>query len=385
MMDGLRAEAMSREAFERGDWRAVIRAHPLESHDPQEWLRYGIALLQTLTPGPDLGRQQQQAALAFVQAGREGATAEEIQAAQRRSALISLQEGIARAKTQSSMPAGRPVQSPPPPVQLLHLHGFKCAGSTFAWSLERATQGGLLYVESPRPNQRLAWQRIRDHVQALEEKPAAITSHLATLPPQDQLARLKVAFVRDPLQRIISAFRFETTTQNKHGDLSFEAYLKRHSRGALANYQTRHLSPQEEKDWDRRKGWSARPELIRLKRPDLFVGVVERYDASIVVLEHRLESLGIRLDLAYPQPMNTTRQQAADEIVIERLPSQLVLDATELDERLYQRACALLEQNIRLIPDFEARLEAFRIRCAALHDQRPAIRLKPSQDWLRLG
>jgi hypothetical protein len=75
---------MSREAFERGDWQTVIEGHPLESHDPEEWLRYGVALLQTLEPGPDVGRQQQQAALAFVQAGKEGASAEAVAAAQRR-------------------------------------------------------------------------------------------------------------------------------------------------------------------------------------------------------------------------------------------------------------------------------------------------------------
>lgn len=67
---------MSREAFERGNRQAVIEAHPLESHDPGEWLRYGVALRQTITPGPDVGKQQQQAALAFVQAQKEGATAE---------------------------------------------------------------------------------------------------------------------------------------------------------------------------------------------------------------------------------------------------------------------------------------------------------------------
>jgi hypothetical protein len=85
---------MSREAFERGDWKAVIQAHPLESHDPEEWLRYGVALLQTIQPGPDVGKQQQQAALAFVQAQREGASAEQVAEAQRRSVLCSLQEAL---------------------------------------------------------------------------------------------------------------------------------------------------------------------------------------------------------------------------------------------------------------------------------------------------
>jgi hypothetical protein len=74
---------MTQQAFERGDWRGVIDAHPLESHDPAEWLRYGGALLNAIEPGPEQGRQQQQAALAFVQAQKEGASEQEVRAAQR--------------------------------------------------------------------------------------------------------------------------------------------------------------------------------------------------------------------------------------------------------------------------------------------------------------
>ena len=85
---------MTQQAFERGDWQAVIDAHPLESHDAAEWLRYGVALLQTLTPGAEAGKQQQQAALAFVQAQKEGANAEEVAAAQRQSVLLSLREAL---------------------------------------------------------------------------------------------------------------------------------------------------------------------------------------------------------------------------------------------------------------------------------------------------
>ena len=85
---------MSREAFERADWQAVIDAHPLESHDPEEWLRYGVALLQTIESGPDAGKHQQQAALAFEQAKRDGATVEAVVAAQRRSVLLSLEQAL---------------------------------------------------------------------------------------------------------------------------------------------------------------------------------------------------------------------------------------------------------------------------------------------------
>ena len=85
---------MTQQALGRGDWQAVIDAHPMESHDPQEWLCYGVALLQTIEPGPDVGKQQQQAALAFVQAQKDGATAEQVAAMQRQSVLLSLREAL---------------------------------------------------------------------------------------------------------------------------------------------------------------------------------------------------------------------------------------------------------------------------------------------------
>jgi FkbM family methyltransferase len=85
---------MSQQAFERGQWQAVIDAHPLESHDPAEWLRYGAALLHTIEPGPEQGRQQQQAALAFVQAQKEGASEQEVREAQRQAVLLQLGAGL---------------------------------------------------------------------------------------------------------------------------------------------------------------------------------------------------------------------------------------------------------------------------------------------------
>jgi len=85
---------MSRQAFERGDWQEVIEDHPLEAHDPQKWLRYGVALLQTIEPGPDVGREQQQAALTFIQAQKAGATTEDVGAAQRQAVALSLKKAL---------------------------------------------------------------------------------------------------------------------------------------------------------------------------------------------------------------------------------------------------------------------------------------------------
>ena len=85
---------MTQAAFERGDWAAVIEAHPLESHDPAEWLRYGAELLHTIEPGPQQGKQQQQAALAFEQAKREGASQQTVQTAQQQALKCCLMQAL---------------------------------------------------------------------------------------------------------------------------------------------------------------------------------------------------------------------------------------------------------------------------------------------------
>jgi len=96
---------MTEQAFERGDWQTVIDAHPLESHDPAEWLRYGVSLLQILTPGAQAGKQQQQAALAFVQAEKEGAAAEDVRAAKNQAVLLNLKQALNLAAI--PIPSGR--------------------------------------------------------------------------------------------------------------------------------------------------------------------------------------------------------------------------------------------------------------------------------------
>jgi hypothetical protein len=85
---------MTPVASAQDNWNAIIEAHPLESHDPQAWLRYGTALLMTLEPGSEQHHQQQQAALAFMQAQREGTTPEDVAQAQLNSVLLNLRDAL---------------------------------------------------------------------------------------------------------------------------------------------------------------------------------------------------------------------------------------------------------------------------------------------------
>jgi len=277
------------------------------------------------------------------------------------------------------------LMQPPPLVDLLHLHGFKCAGSTFIGSLEHATEGQVAYVESPQINQRLPWQRARQHLGTLAAQPQAITSHLITLPPPGELARLKVAFLRDPLARLASAYRYQLHVMQNLEPIPFTAYLERVCRCPLANYQTRHLSPQDPNDWEQRQGWAARPEAIDLQRPDLFVGLVERYDDSILALEYELEQLGCPLDLAYPQRLNTTTAHEAGSDGPTTAPTERILQATELDASLYRRAAERLDERLAAVPELAARRESFQERCQRLRQQPSPHTIKPTTTWTLLS
>jgi hypothetical protein len=111
---------MTQEAFERGDWQAVIEAHRLESHDAAEWLRYGSGLLHTMQPGPEEGKQQRQAALAFVQAQREVASAGAVAAAQRQAVMPNLR----RVLLLPGIAGPAAPEGPPSPPRRAQLHWF---------------------------------------------------------------------------------------------------------------------------------------------------------------------------------------------------------------------------------------------------------------------
>ena len=79
---------MSEGSGQYHDWEVIIAAHPLESHDPGLWLRYGVALSQRIEPSSEERNQQQQAGLAFAHAEALGASREAV--SKRQTILFSL-------------------------------------------------------------------------------------------------------------------------------------------------------------------------------------------------------------------------------------------------------------------------------------------------------
>jgi len=87
-------QSMRKTARREAEWQAVIDAHPLESHDPAEWLRFGVALTQLIEPSAQERHQQQQAGLAFAHAEVLGAAMEAVALSQRQATLLSLAQAL---------------------------------------------------------------------------------------------------------------------------------------------------------------------------------------------------------------------------------------------------------------------------------------------------
>jgi fatty acid/phospholipid biosynthesis enzyme len=97
----------------RQPWQEVIAAHPLESHDPAEWLLFGVALSQLIEPSAEERQQQQQAGLAFAHAEALGASKDAVAQSQRQSTLLSLADGLELADAGSAAALLRRITSWP--------------------------------------------------------------------------------------------------------------------------------------------------------------------------------------------------------------------------------------------------------------------------------
>lgn len=99
------------------------------------------------------------------------------------------------------------------------------------------------------------------------------------------------------------------------------------------------------------------------------IGVTERYDESLVVMEHGLAPHFPDIDLSYDSPihMNPSKAKMAT-YVAERSatePNTLKLLKKRLEDAiwLYDFANTELDRKISAIPNFTERLEHFRFRC----------------------
>ena len=267
---------------------------------------------------------------------------------------------------------------------LLHGHIFKNAGSTFDWSLQRSF--GADFLEH-RQDQQMKERGAAHLLELITEHPQlrALSSHHLCYPlPELHEVHLEPVFLmRHPLARMASAYAFERRQQAQTpGALaakrfSFHDYiewrLQPEVSPALRNYQTLYMLGLHDHSQplllDHDLFSAAEARLAKLA----CVGVVERYDESMLCLEHFLGTLIPGLDLAY-RKQNATADwveaglDSSVESVLEKLQGlkSRSLQENQYDLALYEQANRQLDQALAGIADCDQRLDSFRDRCRAL-------------------
>ena len=282
---------------------------------------------------------------------------------------------------------------------LLHGHIFKNAGTTFDWSLERSFGEDFL----DHRDDKVMRERGRSHLGGIiDERPSlrALSSHFLCFPFPDRvdLHYHPVFFLRHPVERFRSVYAFErqqnaaTPGARMAKEKSFAEYVEWRLRDnvprTIRNYQLSNLTGGH--NYPPRgpvpECWR---EIARQRLEETAcVGVVDRYDESVVVFEAALQKHFPGLDLAYVR-QNVTQTDAAarlDERVAQTLAelgplADDALEANALDLELYEAANGKLDAALARLPDSEQRLEAFRQRCERLRNPLARAKARARRRW----
>jgi hypothetical protein len=272
----------------------------------------------------------------------------------------------------------------------MHHHIFKNAGTTFDWVLNRNFPGRVVQIEGDQPGSRLSPNDVLERAR-LHPRHRAITSHTCPLPGSDSMwARFHVTFLRDPIERLYSAYRFSRRRADDYAstqaakDASFRGYCEwwlDRTDSQIRNWQTRCCTPQsfspESESRLVRIGWDADLEAAKsVISTSVFAGTVEDFDKSMVLLEALLLEHGIEFDAAYisqnVSPPDPERKGDGASAFIGLLGEPLhrhLVEINEMDYALLDLVRARVDESFSSLGDSENRLEEFRKRCRVLADR----------------
>jgi|GEM_PF-4910896 len=242
-------------------------------------------------------------------------------------------------------------------LEFVHVHGFKCAGTTFSASMAANFKDDFRCIEL-NTDEPLDWDKVRQASQDLELR--AISSHSLRLPSVLSSDIQFVHLIRGPSERLISAWRFQVLVQQNFAG-NFSTYLQSEQ---PKNYQSLPLIPENFSDvLEAGEEQNIYREWFR-HRPNLFLGVVERYDESMTILELILRQRSIEIDLSYPVPLNQKNQSSEELEPDVGVPKDFV----NIDTFLFQLANVRLDSHISLFPNFSISLDNFKARCRQFNE-----------------
>jgi len=262
---------------------------------------------------------------------------------------------------------------------IVHCHLFKNAGSTLDWSLRRQFGSGFIDHrddDSMREGASFLGPYIKSHTGL-----SAISSHHVTLPlpVSQEFTILPIIALRHPIDRARSIYDFERRQEaNTPGaihakKLSFADYIRWRMqtdvRPAIRNFHCCFCIG----NFDREIGEQQYLDSVALLTRTPLLIIVERYDESMLLLEHNLAQYFPDIDLSYVRQNETPGRAVSMEqriaTVFAELGPELTVEFREKnhwDMKLYEDAQAILNERLGSLGRIDKLLENFQARCRLL-------------------
>lgn len=271
---------------------------------------------------------------------------------------------------------------------LLHGHIFKNAGSTLDWALARSLGDGFMAC----PDERAMREHPEVYLQQLAGTHSGLCALSSHVMPLDVslpagIRPLRVYLLRHPILRISSVYAFERRQQASTPGaeaakaMAFGDYvawrMQPEVRPVIRDYQTRYLSGLHTAAAEAPLQLADMQRALHTVDVLAWVGAVEYFDQSMVLLEHYLRPCFPGIDLAYV-PQNVGAAPETGLLPDSASPAELlaslgpvadaVLDNNRCDLGLHAMAVAQLRARCAACPDFDTRLLDFRARCLRLQE-----------------
>ena len=262
---------------------------------------------------------------------------------------------------------------------IVHCHLFKNAGSTLDWSLQR--QFGSGFIDHRDDDSMLQGASFLGSYIKSHQELSAISSHHVSLPLpiSEKFHILPIIALRHPIDRALSVYEFERRQESdtpgaiQAKKLSLADYIRWRMqpdvRPTIRNFHCSFCTNHFDSEIGEQQYLDS---VALLTRTPLLI-IVERYNESMLLLEHHLEQYFPQIDLSYIRQNVTPGREGSVQQRIEALYDELGPELTvefreknHWDVKLYEDAQAIFNERLGSLGRFDSLLENLESRCRLL-------------------
>jgi hypothetical protein len=263
---------------------------------------------------------------------------------------------------------------------IIHNHVFKNAGSTIDWALSNNFKKGFVDHrddDNMRKEPEYLKRYLLEHPNTL-----ALSSHHLRLPlPKSKSFRLvTIMMFRHPIERVTSVYNFEK--KQVEADTLGARFARTHTLKEYVLWRMRNEVPPTIRNfhvfktlsgsvsWQKQFGST---ELLKAKKiiDSLeLLGLVERFDESMLYFENILSMIYPNIDLSYKIQNVGQKLHETQELRIEKLKYEIgaeafkvLMDRNQLDLELYQYAKRVFKERINHVNIQGTYMKDFLKRC----------------------